>query len=164
MDHNNSDEKKCSCGASAKNCAFCQDCNCKKNVPEKSEKKHCACEHGMCKDHSPEWETISEVIVPNPGIFGQKTAWFKRCCKKGMTRLKKVRVQKCKKCGRIKEDMVAWVYRCECCGYTVKENRYTDDPGPGGSPRWEHKGGRNDPPKTPRPQIHPQPQKPHNKP
>ncbi|MHB9019765.1 MAG: hypothetical protein ACYC3G_02755 [Minisyncoccota bacterium] len=131
MDHNNSDEKKCSCGASVKNCAFCQTCTCKKNTAEKPEKKYCMCPHGMCKDHSPEWINDGEaILVPYPlGIFESVLGWsYKRCCEKVMTRYKKVQPQKCKKCGRKRELETETLVRCECCGH--RHSFATNHPGP----------------------------------
>ena len=119
MDHNNSDEKKCLCGASAKNCAFCQECRCKRNIAKKTEKKYCMCEHGMCKDHDPEWKNAGEAFLSlNPGIFGAITYWLKRCCGKGMTCCQKVQPQLCTKCGRTRIKVLAnEVALCKCCGY-----------------------------------------------
>ena len=83
-----------------------------------SEKKHCMCQHGMCKDHSPEWKNMGEAFLsPNPDIFGAKTYWLDRCCGKGMTRTQKVRMQLCVKCGRTQIKVLAEVAVCECCGY-----------------------------------------------
>jgi len=84
-----------------------------------SEKKHCMCQHGMCKDHSPEWKNMGEAFLsPNPDIFGAKTYWLDRCCGKGMTRTQKVRMQLCTKCGRTQVEVLAKeVALCKCCGY-----------------------------------------------
>jgi hypothetical protein len=115
MDHNNSGNGKCSCGADKKNCANCQTCKGEKG--KSSEKKYCACEHGMCKGHDPEWETIREESRPNPGIFGSRTYWFLHlCCGKGMTRIKKVVWQRCRKCGRERKIVTAEFALCRCCG------------------------------------------------
>jgi hypothetical protein len=117
MDHNNSSEGKCSCGADKKNCANCQTYKDKKGKGDGSEKKYCTCPHGKCKDHDPEWETISAVSKPNPGIFGAKTYWFfHRCCEKGMTRIKKMVWQRCRKCGRERKIETAEFALCMCCG------------------------------------------------
>lgn len=116
MDHNNSDEGKCSCGADKKNCANCQTCKHGRGKGGGTEKEYYTCEHGMCKNHDPEWETLREILRPNLGIFGAKTYWLNRCCGKGMTRLKKMVWQKCKKCDRERKIETAEFALCECCG------------------------------------------------
>lgn len=122
MDHNNSDEGKCSCGADKKNCANCQTCKGGKGKDNSSEKKYCMCEHGMCKDHSPEWKNMSKAFLsPNPSFFGAKTYWLERCCRAGMTRTQKVQLQLCTKCGRTQiKVLVKEVALCKCCGYHFK--------------------------------------------
>ena len=84
-----------------------------------SEKKHCMCQHGMCKDHNPEWKNMGEAFLsPNPDIFGAKTYWLDRCCGKGMIRTQKVQMQICTKCGRTQiEVLIKEVALCKCCGY-----------------------------------------------
>ena len=84
-----------------------------------SEKEHCMCEHGMCKDHDPEWKNMGKAFLsPNPGIFGAKTYWLVRCCGKGMIRTQKVQMQICTKCGRTQiEVLIKEVALCKCCGY-----------------------------------------------
>ena len=107
MDHNNSDEKKYSCGNNT-------NCACSSGI---SEKKHCMCPHRKCKDHDPEWKNIEIKLIPNPGIFGTKTYWFKCCCGKGMARCQKVQMQQCAKCGRIRHKFIENLAVCDCCGY-----------------------------------------------
>jgi len=156
MDHNNSGEEKCSCGADKKKCASCQDCACKEQTVKIPPKEYCKCQHGMCKDHDPEWENLGKPhITQNPGIFGATTYWFKRCCKKGMVRLKKVQVQKCKKCDRVREFLIVEIAHCECCGYHFEITK-----------PYINKGGINTRPAINRPNIPvgSQPKKPHNKP
>ena len=80
---------------------------------------HCQCAHGMCLDHGPEWENVGDPQrEPNPGLFGKKTYWTTVHCEKSMARYRVVQAKRCKKCGRIKVEIVdSELALCLCCGY-----------------------------------------------
>ena len=81
------------------------------------------CPHGMCLNHSPEWENVGEKRrEPNPtSITRAKTYRFGIlpgiCCDSRMARYKEVYTQRCKKCGRT-QDLVTMssLALCLCCG------------------------------------------------
>jgi len=76
------------------------------------------CPHGMCLDHSPEWERIGEPeFVPNPDLFG-KHSLFHRHCGQRMLKVEKLVKERCKRCGREGFEILDWnANLCECCGY-----------------------------------------------
>ncbi len=89
---------------------------------------HGQCRHGMCLDHGPEWENVSEKRrEPNTGIFGQKTYWTIRHCGQPMARYKEVQTKRCKKCGRTQDHIgIPELALCLCCGYYFNNTDYGD--------------------------------------
>jgi len=79
---------------------------------------HGQCVHGMCLDHEPEWENVGEMRrePPNPRA-GKKTLGAGRCCGWPMIKIIEVQTQRCKKCGRQRDEIISChSVLCRCCG------------------------------------------------
>lgn len=81
---------------------------------------HAACECYPVRPYSEsEWEKVGESrLVPNPGIFGQKTYWSAWCHGRPMARYKELQTMRCRQCGGTKDFIMnrafalCRVYRC----------------------------------------------------
>jgi hypothetical protein len=80
------------------------------------------CPHGMCHNHSPQWENVEEKqLVPNP-LFGLFKRYFVMwCCGQRMQRVIEKTTQRCRKCGRTQVLFGNRLGLCPCCGKTKKE-------------------------------------------
>ena len=77
------------------------------------------CEHGKCLHHQPDWEVIEKKFVPYPLKFlflDIRTVNIK-CCDQKMSRMRLMRVLRCKKCGAKTTELDSTLFaQCECCG------------------------------------------------
>ncbi len=89
------------------------------------------CQHGMCLNHGPQWETIEDpAFDPSPTLFlRRRTYWLMRCCGKAMQRVTKGIRQRCRKCGRRRFEVREYdLARCACCGrYEAVESHEEND-------------------------------------
>lgn len=92
------------------------------------QKSHSPCPHGMCLNHSPEWENVGQVrYEPDPGFLGTLVYGHTSCCTQPMARREKVQDQRCRKCGRTRLITTTFGYQvalCLCCGRTIDMGPY----------------------------------------
>lgn len=116
---------------------------------------HEACEHGMCRGHTPEWKNMGERqfarYAPLPPVTPRWWHLFfppiaydpPSCCNRPMIRGSLMQDQQCKKCRRTRSRVLKeGVYACTCCmrmlGGAVgptpppppPEDEYLDSPSP----------------------------------
>lgn len=83
------------------------------------DQKHTQCPHRRCLNHGPEWENIgSKWLEPKSVLFGLWRIWFSVwCCRRPMSRYVVVQTQQCRKCRRMRDNVIfPRAALCYCCG------------------------------------------------